>query len=84
MLRKDHKIKWMVGAKKSFKNIKHAISEAPILISPYFEKDFLVFSYALEHTVVAIWPHKNDWGEEQPIEFFGKILRDGELRYSIM
>ena len=80
MLRKDHEIKWTVGAKKAFKDIKHAISEAPILISPDFEKDFLVFSYASEHTVVAVLFLKNDQGEEQPISFFSKILRDEELK----
>ena len=38
MLRKDHEIKWTIGAKKSFKDIKQAISKAPVLINPYFEK----------------------------------------------
>ena len=61
MLRKDHEIKWIVEAKKSFKDIKQAISEAPMLVSLKFEKVFLVFSYASEH----------------PIAFFSKILRDG-------
>ena len=84
MLRKEHEIKWMVGAKKAFKDIKQAISEAPVLISPYFEKYFLVFLYASEHIVAAVLLQKNDRGEEQPIAFFSKILRDGELRYSIM
>ena len=54
------------------------------MISPDFEKYFLVFSYASEHTVAAVLLQKNDQGEEQPIAFFSKILRDGELRYSIM
>ena len=60
MIRKDHEIKWTVGAKKAFKGIKQAISEAPVLISPNFEKDFLVFSYASEHTVVVVLLQKND------------------------
>ena len=84
MLRKDHEIKWTVEAKKAFKNIKQAISKAPILISPYFEKYFLVFSYDSKHTLAAVLLQKNDRGEEQPIAFFSKILRDGELKYSIM
>ena len=54
----------MVGAKKSFKDIKQAISEAPVLISPDFEKDFLVFSYASEHTIVGVLLQNNDRGEE--------------------
>ena len=61
MPRKDNEIKWIVEAKKSFKDIKQAISESPVLVSLKFEKVFLVFSYASEH----------------PIEFFSKILRDG-------
>ena len=84
MLRKDHEIKWTVGAKKAFKGIKQAISEALALISLDFEKDFLVFSYASEHTVAVVLLQKNDQGEEHPIAFFSKILRDRELRYSIM
>ena len=67
MLRKDHEIKWTVGAKKDFKDIKQAILESLVLISPKFEKDFLVFSYALEHTVATVLLQKNDRGEEQPI-----------------
>ena len=46
MLRKDHEIKWTVGAKKAFKDIKQDILEDPVLINTDFEKDFLVFSYA--------------------------------------
>ena len=33
MLKKDHEIKWTVEAKKYFKNIKQAISEAPVLVT---------------------------------------------------
>ena len=84
ILRKEHEIKWTVGAKKAFKNIKQAISDAPVLIILDFEKYFLVFSYYSEHTVAAVLLQKNDRGEEHPIDFFTKILRDGELRYSIM
>ena len=46
MLRKDRERKWTVEAKKSFKDIKQAISEAPVLVSLDFDKYFLVFSYA--------------------------------------
>ena len=55
-----------------------------MLVSPYFDKYFLLFSYASEHTVAVVLLQKNDQGEEQPIEFFSKMLRDGELKYDIM
>ena len=84
MLKKGHEIKWTVEAKKYFKNIKKAITEAPVLVSPYFNKYFLVFSYSSEHTIAVVLLQKNDQGEEQPIAFFSKMLRDGELKYDIM
>ena len=44
----------------------------------------MVFSYDSKHTIATVLLQKNDWGEEQPIAFFSKILRDGEPKYSIM
>ena len=55
-----------------------------MLVSPEFDKYFLVFSYASEHTVADVLLQKNDQGEEQPITFLSKMLRDGELKYDIM
>ena len=55
-----------------------------MLVSPDFDKYFLVFSYASEHTIAAILLQKNDQGEEHPIAFFSKMLRYGELKYDIM
>ena len=34
--------------------------------------------------MVVVLLQKNDRGEEHPIAFFSKILRDGELKYDIM
>ena len=74
MLRKGHEIKWNAEAKESFWEIKKAISEAPVLISPNFAKEFSVFSYASEHTIASVLLQKNDENQEQPIAFFSKIL----------
>ena len=84
MLKKGHEIKWNTEARESFWEIKKAISEAPVLASPDFTKDFSVFSYASEHTIAAVLLQKNDENLEQPIAIFNKMLRDGELKYGIM
>ena len=63
MPRKDHEIKWTAEAKKSFKDIKHAISESPMLVGPDFKKYFLVFSYASEHTIAVVLLQKNEQGK---------------------
>jgi hypothetical protein len=84
MLKKNSKVKWTAEAKASFARIKKVISKAPILASPDYLKDFLIFSFASEHTVAAVLLQKNEEGFEQPIDFFSKSIRDIELRYDIM
>jgi len=84
MLRKDSSIKWKLEAKQSFEAIKEALTKTPILISPYFIKDFIISSFSLEHTIAAILLQKNSQGYEQPIELFSKSLRDATLKYNIM
>lgn len=84
MLKKDSTLKWRVEAKQSFEAIKEALTKTPVLISPDFKKDFIIFSFALEHTIAAILLQKNDQGYEQPIAFFSKSLRDDTLKYKIM
>ena len=55
-----------------------------MLVSPDFNKDFLIFSYASEHTIAVVLLQKNNENMEQPISFFNKMLRDGEIKYDIM
>ena len=53
MLKKGVGVKWTVGAKKSFESVKLALTQALVLINPDFSKDFLIFSFASEHTLAA-------------------------------
>ena len=84
MLKTYHEIKWTIDARRSFKDTKQAITKAPVLVSPYFSKSFLIFSNASDHTIVGVLLHKNSQNVEQPIAFFSKVLRYGELKYEIM
>jgi hypothetical protein len=84
MLKKDVKIKWDTESRRSFEQVKRALTEAPVLISPDFTKDFYLFSFTFEHTIVAVLLQKNNEGYEKPIAFFSKSLRDAALNYKIM
>ena len=72
MLKIYHEIKCTMDARRDFRDITHAIIEAPILVSLDFSKDFLIFSYASDHTIVGVLLQKNDQNVEQPIEFLAK------------
>jgi hypothetical protein len=84
MLRKGNEIKWTTDAKHSFEEVKEALTKAPVLINPDFAKDFIVFSFASEHTIAGVLMQKNDQNQEQPISFFSRSLRDSTLKYNIM
>jgi hypothetical protein len=84
MLKKDSRVNWTTEAKASFERIKKVISEAPVLTSPDYLRDFLIFSFASEHTIAAVLLQKDDGGFERPIAFFSKSLRDAELKYDII
>ena len=84
MLKKGSDIKWSLEAKKSFEEIKDALTKAYVLISPNFEKDFQIYFFASKHTLVGVLLQKNEEGYEQPIAFFSKTLRDAPLKYNIL
>ena len=84
MLKKDSTIKWTLEAKKPFEDIKLALTQTPVLTSPIFDRDFIIFSFTSEHTIVVVLLQKNDQGFEQPIAFFSKALRDAPLKYNIV
>jgi hypothetical protein len=84
ILRKGNEIKWNPEAKKSFEDIKVALTRAPVLSSPYFTKDFILFSFTLEHTITDVLLQKDEQDFEKLIAYFIKTLRDAPLRYDIM
>jgi hypothetical protein len=84
MLKKDAEIKWISEAKEYFENIKQTLVQAPILISPNYSKEFMIFSFASENTIVVVLLQRNEQGYDHPISFFSKTLRDYELKYDIV
>jgi hypothetical protein len=83
MLKKNAEIKWISEAKESFEKIKQDLVQACVLISPNYSKEFMIFSFASENTIVVLL-QINEQGYEQPISFFRKTLRDSKLKCDIV
>ena len=83
MLKKDSQVKWTEEAVKSFNLVKLALSSAPVLVSPDYTQDFILFSFTSEHTMAAVLFQKRD-DHERPIAFFSRAIRDATLRYNII
>jgi hypothetical protein len=81
LLKKDVKFEWNNESKRAFECIKTAICEAPVLISPDYNKDFHIFSFASKDTIVGVLLQKNDQGHEQPIAYMSRALQNSELKY---
>ena len=83
MLKKDHDVKWSEEARNSFHAVKIALITALVLIGLDYSIDFIIFSFASEHTMVAILMQKRDM-TEIPIAFFIRNIRDAALKYNII
>jgi hypothetical protein len=84
MLRKGNEVKWTAESRDSFNQIKKALTEALVLISPDYSKDFMIFPFALFDIVAVVLLQMNVEGMEQPISFFSRALRDAKVKYDIM
>ena len=76
-------MKWIEEAIKSFKLVKLALSSAPVLVSPDYTQDFILFSFASEHIMATVLLQKRD-DHERPIAFFSRAIRDATLKYNII
>ena len=69
MVKQRVQFKWTNIKKGAFNNIKAAISHAPSLKSPGFEKDFILYTFASDNSLAAVLTQKEERGDEYPISF---------------
>jgi len=55
-----------------------------MLVSPNFEKYFILFSFSSEHTIAGVLLQKDEHNFETPISYYNRTLRDSPLKYDIM
>jgi hypothetical protein len=69
MLRKGNEVKWTPEARSSFEINKQAMDDALVLIILTTQREFLIFSFSSNDTLVVVLLQKNLDGMEQPIYF---------------
>jgi len=84
MLKNDNEVIWFEDAKKYFNAGKFSLSIAPTLIIPDYTLNFIIFSFASEHTLVVVLMQKKFQKNEQPIAFSSQTIGDVALRYNII
>ena len=81
MINKDTNFKWTNERKEAFDKIKESIAEDPTLRSPNFDKEFILYTFAFDHSIVTMVTQNNEVGEEFPVSFMSTRLQGVELKY---
>ena len=84
LLKKNARFTWTNEGREAFDSIKNAITRSPVLVSPDYTKDFMIFYFASEDTIAGVLLQKNFEGFKQPIAFMSRALQNSELKYTIM
>ena len=59
MIKKDDVFNWGNTEKESFNRILESILEAPSLLSPYFTKEFILYTFASDVSYAAVLTQRN-------------------------
>ena len=66
---KDAEFKWDEERRGSFTNIKTTISQAPVLRNPYFNKDFVLYTFSGDQSLGEVLTQKDDENNEALVSF---------------
>jgi hypothetical protein len=82
LLKKDVPFFWDEAAQCSFDALKHALTTAPLLWPPNYNKDFLLYLAAAESTIGMVLVQEDDSFSEYVIYYLSWGLVGLELNYS--
>jgi hypothetical protein len=75
MIRNDTLFKWNTIEKDAFNSIKKSTIQAPSLLSPNYNKELVLYTFAFEKYYASMLSQKNDQNIEVPICFKSSALQ---------
>ena len=84
MTKKDepNKVAWSVECGVAFQALKAALCSQPVLMSPNFQKEFVLQTDALDRGVGAVLSQMDDEGNDRPIAYYSHKLLPRQAKYS--
>jgi hypothetical protein len=82
LLKKDVPFLWDEATQHSFNTLKNALTTAPLLRPPNYNKDFLLYLAAAESTIGMVLVQEDDFFSEYVIYYLSRGLIGPELNYS--
>jgi hypothetical protein len=74
LLKKDVPFYWDDATQHSFTTLKHALTTAPLLRPPNYNKDFLLYLAAVESTIGMVLVQEDDLFSEYVIYYLSRGL----------
>ena len=62
MVKQNAQFKWIEIEKNTFSKIKTIVAHAPSLKSPYFDKDFILYTFTSDDSLAVMLTQKEDGG----------------------
>ena len=81
LVKKDIPFKWSVESQNAFTEIRRAIVEALSLVSPYFGKDFIIYTFATDFSYAVVVTQKDHEDAKIPISFMSLTFTRDEINY---
>eukprot|EP01018_Ginkgo_biloba_P005516 Gb_15363 [translate_table: standard] len=84
LLKTDVPFYWSPQANLAFEQMKEALTFAPILMPPSFDKPFILYTSATNCSLGCMLAQKDDTGKERAIFFTSQTLIGYELNYTFV
>uniref|UniRef100_A0ABD2VWW7 RNA-directed DNA polymerase n=1 Tax=Trichogramma kaykai TaxID=54128 RepID=A0ABD2VWW7_9HYME len=82
LLRKEAPFVWGADQERAFETLKQALSEAPVLVRPDFEKEFAIQTDASDYAIGAVLTQEREDGEH-PVYYISRVLTPAERNYTV-
>ena len=83
LLKKNAPFTWTETHQNAFHTLQHALSTAPVLAFPNFQKDFILCTDASDVGIGAVLMQKDDSGKSRAIAYASRLLNSAERNYSV-
>jgi len=83
LTKKDVPFHWDQAEEQAFRDLQSALTSAPVLILPDYEKPFTLITNASDYATGNILEQEDAFGCSHPVAYFSKSLQPAECNYKI-
>jgi len=83
LTKKDVPFHWDQEEEQAFRDLQFALTSAPVLILPDYDKLFTLITNASDYATGSILEQEDAFGHSHPVAYFSKSLQPAERNYKI-